>query len=483
MMGPIPEHLLPLRSWLCFDDVAWDLFFVYEADLIREVTSITTDGMQTGELQLQPLHATSFVADFGWKPDGTYSVFVRVVAILFVVMQASVHRAPMPDWLVKDLLEMRAVFTRKSTVTDRALSGLKASILASFQNRKVDPLLVDHMLVNCGMDTEASASQFIDRYHASVKYDPSLMLKEQAARRQANLLDRSRCSVEMKDVMRSALNVADSFEATGLSLEILSLPEFWIGHKFVATSHAQWAKIGRTTAESCLATLRFALDSFGRGAGKKGGSAAYRDLARRLGFFANLVSGLFHRKSVPTDILERFAGLVKNGTYDEDIDGIINSCDEDVGESLDVDMDKYLMEVSALVQDILESQEASAAKDDTDQARIEAAVGLDDSEWFLAEVDHDVKAFRKIRAERLQKADALKAKEKEYNGRVRRNVEEATNDFVNHHVPILSTSYDDPGFWDALKLEVDGHAKRIAQDVGCDVCSVLRVVWCDTSRT
>ena len=31
------EYTFERRSWLCFDDVAWDLFFVYEADLIREV--------------------------------------------------------------------------------------------------------------------------------------------------------------------------------------------------------------------------------------------------------------------------------------------------------------------------------------------------------------------------------------------------------------------------------------------------------------
>ena len=186
---------------------------------------------------------------------------------------------------------------------------------------------------------------------------------------------------------------------------------------------------------------------------------------------------------MPTHILERFADLVKSGTYDEDIDGIINSCDEDVGESLDVDMDKYLVEASALVQDILESQEASAAQNDADQARMEAAVGLDDAEWFLAEVEHDVKAFRKIRAERLQKADALKAKEQEYNERVRRNVSEATSGYVSNHVPILSISYDNPGFWDVLKREIDGHAKRIAQDAGCDVGSVLRVLWCDLSHT
>ena len=109
------------------------------------------------------------------------------------------------------------------------------------------------------------------------------------------------------------------------------------------------SRAGGGGASGCLATLRFALDSFGRGAGKKGGSASYRDLARRVGFFANLRSGIFRRKNVPTHILEHFADLVKNGTYDGNIDGIINSCDEDVGESLDVDMGKYLMEVSALV--------------------------------------------------------------------------------------------------------------------------------------
>ena len=77
---------------------------------------------------------------------------------------------------------------------------------------------------------------------------------------------------------------------------------------------------------------------------------------------------------------------------------------------------------------------------------MEVAVGLDDAEWFLVEADHDVKAFRK-----------------------------ATSGFVSNHVPILSTSYDDPGFWDALKRDINGHAKRIAQDAGCSMgpCPVV----------
>ena len=125
---------------------------------------------------------------------------------------------------------------------------------------------------------------------------------------------------------------------------------------------------------------------------------------------------------------------------------------------------------------------STAAKNDADHARMEAAVGLDDTEWFLAEVEHDVKAFRKIRAERLQKAEALKAKEKEYNERVRRNFAEATSGFVSNHVPFLGTSADSTEFWDALKGDVDTHAKRIAQDVGCDVSSVLRVIWYDMPR-
>lgn len=469
---------MDVRSWLCFDEKAWDLFFVYEADLIREVKSITTDGLQVGELQLQPF-GDPFNADFGWSPDGLYIGFVRVVAILFVVFEAAVRGAPMPDWLVQDFLGIRAVFTKKSSLTDRALSGLKASILASKQNRAIDPILVDHMLVNCGMGNEASSNQFIERYHASVKYDPSLMLKEQAARRQSNLLDPLRCSPEMKEAIRQAVNAADSFEATGLTLEIMSLPEFWIGHKFVSTSHAQWVKVGTTTPESCLLTLKVALSTFGRCAGKKGGSAAFRDLARRIAFFVNLSSGVFARKNVASAILARFEGLVKNGTYDEDIDGLINSCDEDVGEAQEADMDKYLVEVCTLVQDVLESQEANAGKNEEDQARVEAAVGMDDSEWFLAEVDHDIKAFRKIRAERLQKAEALSSKEKEYSERVRRNVAEATSGFSAKHVPMLETSHDDPAFWNKIKKELDDHAKRIAQEFSCDVGNVLRVAWVD----
>jgi hypothetical protein len=54
-------------------------------------------------------------------------------------------------------------------------------------NRNCDPLLLDHMLTQCGFGTEKTSGLFIARYNQQVFYDESLMLKDFAAKRQARL--------------------------------------------------------------------------------------------------------------------------------------------------------------------------------------------------------------------------------------------------------------------------------------------------------
>ena len=108
-------------------------------DLLREVNSLSTDGLQLGELALQPSSQpnSDFTPDFGWKPDGPYIMFARVLAIMFIVYEAvgsaGAPAAPdgsagvlVPSWLSSDLSQLRAVYTHKRNLADRALSGCKA---------------------------------------------------------------------------------------------------------------------------------------------------------------------------------------------------------------------------------------------------------------------------------------------------------------------------------------------------------------------
>ena len=55
-----------LRSWLHFGESAWDLWFVYEANFVREVKSILTDGFPGGQLQLQPVSRPEQPDQLSW---------------------------------------------------------------------------------------------------------------------------------------------------------------------------------------------------------------------------------------------------------------------------------------------------------------------------------------------------------------------------------------------------------------------------------
>jgi hypothetical protein len=107
--------------------------------------------------------------------------------------------------------------------------------------------------------------------------------------RKANLLDPNRCPPDMKILMKDRVNACDSFEATGLSLTILNLPEFWAEDCFVQTTHEQWVSLCKTSAESstiCLGQL-FARSA----AGKPFAASSYRSFARRIAVFCNLRAG------------------------------------------------------------------------------------------------------------------------------------------------------------------------------------------------
>ena len=457
-----------------FGDSAWDLYFVYEANFTREVKHIVTDGLGHGTLELKPIGVPLPLAPLSWGLDGAYAVFVRFAAIVFITVKA-VRGAPrLPTWLVKDLSNIQATYTFRKDPADRALSGLKATFLASKQNRSADPLMIDHMLSKLGVDSEASATHFVDRYNARVGFDVGLMLKDQAARRQANLLDPQKCTASMKQLMRDMSDKSDSLEETGFTM---ALPEFRVGHIWVQTSQSQWVNMCTTTPDSCQAALGLQFSE--KAAGKKCTSSAYRDRARRLCFYSHICTGIFSRKGVSQAIKDRYQAMVVDGTYDEDIDGLISACDEDVGLGPD-DMDKYLLEVCALVQDACESHDAAGANQDTEaNARLEAAVGMDEAEWWLAECDHDVQLFRKARAERAKKAAGLKAKEDEYKAIVDKNVAEATTHFMSKHLPLVAADTRADAFWSTFKREVNERVSALARDFNCDVKSVLRVVFVD----
>lgn len=501
--GSIKGLLHP--SMLSFDPASWDLFYVYEADFKREVTAIAHDGLPQPSFQVQPVDGAispgAGLGAFAWKPDGPYRVFVGIAAVMFMSIVSVEKKIRNPPWMVADFSQFAGVYLFQGSAVARGLSSLKSTILAAKQNRMADPLMIDHMLQSLypppplaalsagGSDSLAlsaggsgrgtsgpvdlaSAGRFIDRYNASVNYDPSLMLKDKAAMRQSNLLDPAKCSVEMKALMRSSVEAASSFEDAGLSLEILATGEFWIGFVFVSSSHPQWVVLGRTTKWSCLASLEalFAAKQ------KKMPAPAFQLLARRLAFTTNVIQGTFGRRSVSRGICNTMLQRVLDGLYDDDIDNLLDDCDEEAPKNDDLAMDTHLAEVSAFVQDALELQDAEKSANPEEQARVEAATSMGEAEWFMAEVEHDLSTFLKGRSAKDKLVESLRTKEAEWQKRVDDNVKEATASFAEKHVPIVRYEAD------AFRKLVQVRREQIAKERRCEVKKVLAVLWLDLPR-
>ena len=126
-------------------------------------------------------------SDFAWGPVGRYAIHVRVAAIIFIVYQTVAHDISVPLWLSQDLSALAAVHTYRSTVMDSSIHALRETMFHAKQNRGADPFLVDHMLCQSGQTDEKGATAFVNKYNSQVFFDPSLMLQERAAKRQASI--------------------------------------------------------------------------------------------------------------------------------------------------------------------------------------------------------------------------------------------------------------------------------------------------------
>ena len=55
---------------------------------------------------------------------------------------------------------------------------------------------------------------------------------------------------------RWQVNSAGTFEATGLTLSIMNLCEFWAGEIFITSTHLQWSTLCCTSSESLLTSFQ-----------------------------------------------------------------------------------------------------------------------------------------------------------------------------------------------------------------------------------
>lgn len=178
------------RSQLTFMPEAWDYYYVYESDFIRELKDIVANGLPSADLGVKPYIGlpgqTANWSDFVWGPDGKYISFVRMAVVVFIAdaVASGVLSGDLPQWLLADLSGLSATHEILGSPMERSISSLKNTMLAASQNRIADPLLLDHMLQNMRGGGAADPKKFVNQYNSSVFYSEDLQLKEGAAKRQ-----------------------------------------------------------------------------------------------------------------------------------------------------------------------------------------------------------------------------------------------------------------------------------------------------------
>ena len=125
---------------LSFSSGAWDLYFCYDSDFMREIKDLYTHGLSGGTtLQVTP-HGqmpggSDCYSDFQYGPDGSYVNFVRAAAIVFLTVGAISDSFDLPAWLVEDLSGIPGSYVHRGTKLERCIDSLRRSSIAAKQNR------------------------------------------------------------------------------------------------------------------------------------------------------------------------------------------------------------------------------------------------------------------------------------------------------------------------------------------------------------
>ena len=141
---------------LSFFPEAWDLFYVYRHDFVREVANLSMDGCRGVILGLCPddgfEHKLDKWCDFRWKGDASYRCVVQAAAIVFIAMTACIQEGSvaltpgtptvvLPHWFALDVSAIACTCVLNPP-RSRTLAALKATVCAAQQNRPVDPLML-----------------------------------------------------------------------------------------------------------------------------------------------------------------------------------------------------------------------------------------------------------------------------------------------------------------------------------------------------
>ena len=201
----IKGHVHPCM--LAFDPVAWDMFYVYEIDFLKELRTMASEGCAEAVLTLRPLAHVAVGdeewSDFRWQPDGPYFCFVQVAVISFIVIVVSMQaelasvvpgmpQLVIPDWWRRDLRALLARSQHQGNSSERGMAAIKATLLLTGRHRALDPLMLHSVLKVAGVASEASVSDFLGKYNHRVRYDSDLIMSSHIATAQWNLMSPTR---------------------------------------------------------------------------------------------------------------------------------------------------------------------------------------------------------------------------------------------------------------------------------------------------
>ena len=471
---------------------AFDLFLPYEQDFLRELQAVWDHGF-TDTLRVTPFQAAQPVlADagdelswslFAWGPDGSYKDFVNASVLVWLSVVAAQGELHVPAFLVSDLCGLSALYEGKSGNMERSIGALRVSMKDALTARTPDPMMIDHMLENTGMGSSAKADTFVKRYNSSVFFDKSLMLRDHAETRQSRLLDTEKISRDRKKELRDHINSYESFAASALNLEIMNSPLFWAASSVHPSTNPLWAEFGTTTEDICTAAFRHYVTEVG----KLGGGAQTKmfiTISKRNLVAAKLRDGIFKRKNLGTEALGTMLGKILRGTYDEDVNSMLQDTFE-VDEHSVREFDEYIMSQYSVVEDALELATTMAAAPAETGTGTEgnketaSSANMSDCDWAIRELEDSLKRFSITNNNFALRGEELKRKEAEYDAKARSNAAEATKNFSEKAVKFMPHVLDKDRFLKELPAILQDRVQEISVDLNTSPENVLVCFFAD----
>ena len=241
--------------------------------------------------------------------------------------------------------------------------------------------------------------------------------------------------------------------------------------------------LGTTSHTSCRLTQDAYFEKVDKGAGTVG-TNAYKEMARRGTMIISLQDGFFKRMGFHADTVASMRAKILRGTYDGDVEGMLADSEE-VDEDNMRAFDEYILTAYPFAEDAHELDKARSTVApmavDGDGAAASASASLNDGEWVLRELEHNLAKFKQTEAAFTLKKDELAKAEALYNSKARANADSATSGFCESVVQLIPFIADNDKLMTELAPKIETRRKQVATIVSCPVANVLVNLLVDLS--